>query len=117
MKMPQVANLCDFFSSQWIDTSIFNPGTWSVFNQAIRTKNHSEGWHNRFKSKGRAKMNLYDLIKLLHLESQIVALNMNLLCAYKLKIQQNLLHDSYEARLKKLWKKFKQTNVFLVALS
>jgi len=117
MKMPQVANLCDFFSSQWIDTSIFNPGTWSVFNQAIRTKNHSEGWHNKFKSKGRAEMNLYDLIKLLHLESQIVALNMNLLCAYKLKIQQNLLHDSYEARLKKLWKKFKQTNVFLVALS
>ena len=51
-------------------------------------------------------MNIYDLIKLLHLESQIVALNMDLLCANKLKIQQNL-HDSYEARLQKLWKKFK----------
>ena len=52
-------------------------------------------------------MNIYDLIKLLQLESQIVALNMDLLCANKLKIQQNLLHDSYEARLQKLWKKFK----------
>jgi hypothetical protein len=110
LKMPQVAQLCDYFSAQWIDTSIFHPGTWSVFNQPIRTNNHEEGWHNRLKSKGRAKMNLYDLLKLLHLESQISALNMDLHCANNLKTTQNLVHDSYEARLQKLWKKFKPSS-------
>lgn len=38
-----------YVKKQWINSKCWGPKKWSVFNQAIRTNNDAEGWHNRVK--------------------------------------------------------------------
>ena len=42
---PMLADLAMYIRIKWIDGSIWQPETWSVFGQAIRTNNDVEGWH------------------------------------------------------------------------
>ena len=95
------------FWRQWITTTVFSPNTWSVFNQPVRTNNNVEGWHNLVNSRGSAKINLYDLRKLLHEEANLAALYKDLLCAKNIKTVQSTSAQSYECKLQQLWKKYK----------
>lgn len=48
-----VKRFFSYVEKQWIKSKCWDPKKWSVFNQAIRTNNDAEGWHNRINSKAR----------------------------------------------------------------
>jgi len=55
----------------WVESTVWPPSMWSVFRQPVRTNNDVEGWHCRLNVKAnRGRLNLYQLIQLLHAESQ-----------------------------------------------
>lgn len=37
--------LIEYVESQWINSNVFPPSSWSVFGQSVRTNNDVEGWH------------------------------------------------------------------------
>ena len=64
-------DFCSYIHENWISSQTFLPQTWSVFLEAVRTTNDSEGWHNDLnqRAKGRSQLPLYIFIQLLHWEA------------------------------------------------
>ena len=58
--------LCAYVEDNWTSTT-YPPTSWSVYQEAVRTNNDLEGWHNGLNrcAKGRAQLPLYILIHLL----------------------------------------------------
>ena len=82
----QLRMLVDYIQRTWIDSDVWDPASWSVFLQAIRTNNDVESWHRRLNSNAHGnQLNLYLLIDLLWEESQFIKLQVTLLSAKKLK--------------------------------
>lgn len=38
-------DLVDYIARQWIESTVFLPKDWSVYQQSVRTNNDIEGWH------------------------------------------------------------------------
>ena len=67
----QLARHLEYVRMTWVESTVWPPSTWSVFRQPVRTNNDVEGWHCRLNVKAnRGRLNLYQLIQLLHAESQ-----------------------------------------------
>ena len=60
-------NLVAYIRRQWIESTVFLPKNWSVYQQAIRTNNDFEGWHNALNRRagGQSSLSMYSLIELL----------------------------------------------------
>jgi len=59
----------------WAD-GCWRPATWSVFHQPVRTNNNVEGRHHRLNAKAsHGRLNLYQLLQLLHDEARLVTLD------------------------------------------
>ena len=69
-------NLVAYIRRQWIESAVFLPKNWSVYQQAIRTKNDIEGWHNALNhhASGQCGLPLYSLIELLDREARLTAI-------------------------------------------
>ena len=80
-----------YVTRQWIKSKCWGPKKWSVFNQAIRTNNDAEGWHNRIYSKAKKELNFYELVELLFKEADLINLQAKLLCQQKMMRQQIML--------------------------
>ena len=79
-------SLVSYVQSTWIDSIIWSPDRWSVFQRSVWTNNDVEGWHRRLNHNARpAKLPIYMLINLLHQESLFVTLQARLLSENKLK--------------------------------
>ena len=101
--------LCAYVEDNWTNTT-FPPTSWSVYQQALRTNNDLEGWHNGLnrRAKGRAQLPLYILyilyIQLLSKEATLVTLQICLVSDEKLKRHQQTAYKMMQKRLFKLWK-------------
>ena len=63
-------NLVQYVQTTWIDSALWSPNRWSIFQRSVRTNNDVEGWHRRLNHHARrAKLPMYLLINLLHQES------------------------------------------------
>jgi len=63
----------------WVESTVWPPSAWSVYRQPVRT-NDCEGWHYRLNAKaGHSRLNLYQMIQLLHAEATLVSINVRLL--------------------------------------
>ncbi|KAG0717810.1 hypothetical protein GWK47_053698 [Chionoecetes opilio] len=87
----------------WIDSSMWSPDTWSVFNMSVRTNNDVEGWHRRLNSRSRANEHLYKLIELLYTEASLVPVQVQLVKERKLKRYQKKHFKNMQGRLFTLW--------------
>lgn len=66
----------------WIESSVWPPSAWSVYRQPVRTNKDVEGWHHRINVKaGHSRLNLYQMLQLLHGEALLVEVNVRLLSA------------------------------------
>lgn len=99
--------LVGYLSTTWIESTIWPPSHWSVFGQSVRTNNDVEGWHQRLDSKGRAKMNFYILLDLLHQEAEMVVLTMKLVSERKLVRHQRKNYRDLQAKLASEWDKYR----------
>eukprot|EP00794_Sanderia_malayensis_P021298 gene21298-biopygen16333 len=46
--------LVDYIRTTWIESNVWQPASWSIFGQSVRTNNDVEGWHRRFNEKAKA---------------------------------------------------------------
>ena len=101
--------LCTYIEGNWITSTTFPPASWSVYQEAVRTNNDLEGWHNGLNrhAKGRAQLPLYILIQLLSKEATLVTLQIRLVSDKKLKRRQRTAYKTMQKRLFKLWKQHK----------
>lgn len=73
-------NLVAYIRRKWIESTVFLPKNWSVHQQAIRTNNDIEGWHNALNRRagGQSGLSMYSLIELLEREARLTAVTIRL---------------------------------------
>ena len=77
---PTLAEFAEYVNSTWISNATSSPADWTVFKQAVRTNNDLEGWHHGInrRAAGKSQLPLYVLIKLLHQETHLTAMQIHL---------------------------------------
>ena len=103
-------NLVACIRRQWIESTVFLPKNWSVYQQAIRTNNDIEGWHNALnrRASGQCGLPLYLLIELLDREARLTAITIRLVSDRKLKRVQQRQYRNLQARLFDRWEKYER---------
>ena len=99
-----------YIRRQWIESAVFLPKNWSVYQQAIRTNNDIEGWHNALnrRASGQCGLPLYSMIELLDREARLTAVTIRLVSDKKLKRVQRKQYRNLQARLFNCWEKFER---------
>ena len=94
-------NLVAYIRRQWIESTVFLPKNWSVYQQAIRTNNDIEGWHNALNRRagGQSGLSMYSLIELLEREARLTAVTIRLVSERKLKRVQRKQYRNLQAKL------------------
>ena len=82
-----LTDLLQYIREQWIEALVFPPRNWSVYQQAVRTDNDIEGWHNALNrhAAGRSNICMYQLIEEIDRDAQLAAISMRLVSKRKLK--------------------------------
>ena len=77
---PPLSDLVTYIQKQWIDSETFPPANWSIYQQAIRTNNDLEGWHNALNRRagGRSNLPFYHMVEILEKEARLTAVNIRL---------------------------------------
>ena len=103
-------DLVAYIRRQWIESAVFLPKNWSVYQQAIRTNNDIEGWHNALnrRASGQCGLPLYSMIELLDREARLTAVTIRLVSDKKLKRVQRKQYRNLQARLFNCWEKFER---------
>ena len=98
----------EYVSSTWIHGTTWSPADWTVFKHAIRTNNDIEGWHHGLnrRASGRGQLPMYLLIKLLHSEAMLTAIQICLVSEKKLKRIQHCKYCDLQAKIFNLWDEF-----------
>ena len=94
----------EYVNNTWINGT-WGPSDWTVFKKAIRTNNNVEGWHNglNHRASGLGQLPMYLLIKFLHKEATLTALQIHLVSERKLRRIQRRKYHNLLAKLFKLW--------------
>ncbi|XP_076059340.1 uncharacterized protein LOC143035960 [Oratosquilla oratoria] len=96
--------LVDYIRINWIENSLWNPETWSIFKQPIRTNNDVEGWHGVLNHHARCgKLCFYRLVKLLHEQSQLINIQIRLVSDNKLQHRQRKEYRLVQGQVNQVW--------------
>ncbi|XP_038050888.1 uncharacterized protein LOC119724038 [Patiria miniata] len=114
---PLLTQLFDYVQKTWLDSNVWPPANWSIFQHSIRTNNDVEGWHRRLNCKaGRAGLQLYKLIPLLPTEAKLITLQMILVRESKMCRNQRWKTRQLEGCIFKLWGDYAQGTIKTSAL-
>ena len=103
----QLLELIHYIRNTWIESTVWPPASWSVFNLATRTNNDVEGWHHRLNDRAeRGQLSLYLLVPLLHQEAEMLPLQIKLVSEKKMKRYQRKDVRTRQARINNLWGAF-----------
>ncbi len=101
---PALRSLVEYVQATWLESTVWSPDRWSIFNQSVRTNNDVEGWHHRLNHHaGHAKLPMYVLINLLHQESNLISLQVRLLSEKKLKRHQHQKFKNLQVKCTKIY--------------
>ena len=98
--------LLQYVGRTWIGSNVWTPASWSVYFQSVRTNNDLEGWHTRLNARGRAGMNLYMLVALLHDESSMIPVQVRLVSEGKLRRHQRKVFVDLQRRIFGYWEEY-----------
>ena len=100
-----LAEFAEYVNSTWISNVTWSPADWTVFKQAVRMNNDLEGWHHGINRRvaGKSQLPLYVLIKLLHQEAQLTAIQIQLILEKKLRRIQRRKYRDLQAKIFDLW--------------
>ena len=92
---------------------MFPPENWSVYGQIVRTNNDLEGYHNALNRRACGKVHLpfYMLVKLLHEEFKLAALQIKLVSERKLKRIQRKKYRDLQCKVLKLWEEYSKNEM------
>ena len=102
---PPLSKLVEYVKKQWIESETFPPRNWSIYQEAVRTNNDIEGWHNALNrhAGGGSNLSLYLLIEILEREAQLTAINIRLVSERKLKRIQRKTYRNQQEKLFQQW--------------
>ena len=99
--------LLQYIEDNWINGPTFKIANWTVYGKPIRTNNDTEGWHHYLntlcKGLGRENVNLYQLIEVLHKESQMVTTQAQLVIDEKIQRYQRTTYRQYQQQIFQIW--------------
>lgn len=91
----RLEQLVEYYEKTWLQNASWQPASWSVYRETVRTNNDVEGWHHRLNSKARrGQLDVYQLAPLLHKEAQFVTLKMALVSERRLRRTQCKAYES-----------------------
>ena len=104
----QMEELVSYIDRQWVSSATFPPSDWSVYGQSVRTNNDLEGWHHGLNRRagGRVHLPFYLLVKQLHREATLAALQVRLVSERKLKRIQRQAYRRRQAKIFELWEEY-----------
>ncbi len=107
---PTLCKPLEYMKHQWIESQVFPPSNWTIYDQAIRTNNDIEGWHNALNRRagGQANLPMYLLIELLNKEAQVTAISIRLVSERKLKRIQRKKYRNLQEKLFQQWELYKE---------
>ena len=95
-----------YIRHNWVD-GCWRPATWSAFRQPVSTNNDVEGWHYRLNAKAsHGRLNLYQLLQLLHDEARLVTLAVCLLSDCGTSRMQRKSYVQLHSRIFQLWNEY-----------
>ena len=104
---PMLAELLEYFGTNWIDSTRRPPASWSTFKRVVRTNNDVEGWHYRLNNQApHSRPNLYILVGLLHQEAALLPLQVKLVSQQKVYRRKRTEDRSKEQKLRALWDEY-----------
>ena len=107
--------LLQYIDDNWINGPTFKIANWTVYGQPIRTNNDTEGWHHYLntlcKGLGRENVNLYQLIEVLHKESQMVTTQAQLVTDEKLQRYQRTTYRQYQQQIFQIWDDYRTKKI------
>ncbi len=104
---PKLVALVDYVERTWITNSTWPPTVWSAYRRTIRTNNDCESWHARLNRRAvTAQLPFYKLITLLHRESAVVNVGLQLLSEEKLQRHPKRNSAPLQKRLNELWAEY-----------
>jgi len=90
---------------KWVD-GCWRPTAWSVFRQPVCT-NNVEGWHHRLNAEAsHGRLNLYQLLQLLHDEARLMTLAVRLLSECGTSQMQRKSYAQLHSHIFKLWDEY-----------
>ena len=98
--------LLQHINHTWIMCDIWPSAAWSVYYKSVRMNNDLKGWHNRLNARGRAQMNLYILVSLLHDESGMIPIQVRLVSEGKLQRHQKKMFVNLQCKIFACWEEF-----------
>jgi len=103
-------DLVAYIRRQWIESAVFLPKNWSVYQQVIRTYINIEGWHNALNGRAsdQCDLPLYSMIELLDREARLTAVSIRLESDKRLKRVQRKQYRNLQARPFDCWEKFER---------
>ena len=117
----QFKALLAYVRTTWLESTVWDCNSWSLYRRAIRTNNDVEGWHNRVNTKAGQKPPFFQLLQILHREARLVPLQVRLLNEGRIVRQQRRVTQRHQGRLHRLWDSYDQgtltTGQLLKALS
>ena len=100
----KLLDLCVYMDRNWVrENVLWNPESWSVFMQVIRTNNDVEGWHLRMNLGKAANVNLFRLVDSLFEDACLIPLQAKLLSQGQVLRQQTSKAKSFHSSLSALW--------------
>ena len=98
----------EYVSSTWIHGTTWSPADWTVFRHAIRTNNGIEGWYHGLnrRASGRGRLPMYLLIKLLHREAMLTAIQIRMVSEKTLRRIQRHKYRDLQAKIFNLWDEY-----------
>lgn len=109
----QIGDVLSYIQSNWIESSVWPPATWSQYQRPIRTNNDVEAWHRRFNARAyiNSSPNLYQLISELFKESRLVHIQVKLVSQRKLTKTVKAKYASLQGKLFVLWGKYAEKTI------
>ena len=108
-------NFYNTIDDNWINGPTFKIANWTVYGQPIHTNNDTEGWHHYLntlcKGLGRENVNLYQLIKVLHKELQMVTTQAQLVTDEKLQRYQRTTYRQYQQQIFQIWDDYRTKKI------
>ena len=96
--------LMKYIEDNWMEGKPFSPVNWSVFKIPIRT--NSDHLNRLCDKLGHNNVNLYELIEILHKESQFLTVQCQLVSQEKLQRYQRQKYKEYQQKIFLLWEDF-----------
>jgi hypothetical protein len=101
--------ICSYVDATWFKSTVWSIGNWCSFRRLIRTNNDCEGWHRRLNHRtGKSGPPLYVLIPILHRESKLVTLQLQMVSEHRLTSTQRRASKDNQEKLAKLWDKYEK---------